>query len=663
MSIEIPQLDEQTYDELVDRGRTLISSSAVEWTDFNPHDPGITILELLAWLTESHSYELDQITDSHREKYLQLLGVQPTPPQPASVFLDLSPADGQAGRLPAETPLRADGGSGTRTFETTHETTLTDGSLAAVVVDHEQGSETKTHANDTDGLQYRAFGDDPDPGSALALGFGVDPFSSVEELSLFVDFHDADLPHPAVDSPDPTADSSDPSAGSCDPVTFEPSVDLVWEYCRRYPTVDREAQWEPLTVTSDTTNSVYETGFVTLDCPETWEPTAWGSEDGGLFGHQPGLVWLRCRVDTAGYEIPPQLDAIELNVVEASHRRHRESTLDPATEGATGGSRRYRFDHAPVLSATVRVDGEPWSEVADFDASAPGDRHYVLDRQEGTVTFGDGRAGRRPPVDATVTTSSVSGGGTAGNVPETASWQFSDGDQPLGDARLAAVDVCPKAATTGGRPAESVDDALDRCKRDLRTPYRAVTESEYATIADRTPGVRIARTTVDLPVDAGSPVSVVVVPYAPPDVRRPAPSEGFQTAVQQQLDRHRLLTDRVRVAAPTYVGLDLSVSVTVTDRYDSGGEQSAIEMQLAAYLDPIYGFDGDGWPFGRSLTPAELRDQLTALPAVDHVDDLSVRTVGDATVGTDDTVRIDDHALFAIERLQVDATVRDGGDR
>ena len=664
MSIELPQLDELTYDELVDRGRTLISSSDVEWTDFNPHDPGITILELLAWLTETHSYELDQITDAHREKYLQLLGVTPAPPEPASVYLDLSPAEGQRGRLPAATPLRVDDGSGTlKTFETTHETTLTDSSLAAVVVDHEEGPEAKTHANETDGLRYRAFGDAPDPGSVLALGFDGDPFESAEELSLFVDFHDDDLPDPSTHDPAPPTVDSDSRTGSRDPVRFEPSVELVWEYCRRYRPADSEAQWEPLRVDSDTTNSFYETGFVTLDRPETWEPTAWGSEDGGLFGHQPGLVWLRCRVDTGGYEIPPQLDVIESNVVEASHRRHREDTLDAASDGLTDAAPTYQFAHRPVLSATVRVDGEPWAEVPDFDASGPDDHHYVLDHQQGTVTFGDGRAGKRPPVDATVTASYVSGGGTAGNVPETAGWQFSDADQPLGELSVTEVDVSPKGAATGGRSGESVADALDRCKRDLRTPYRAITESSYAALAERTPGVRIARTAVDVPTDAGAPVSIVVVPYAPPDVRRPTPSEGFRAVVQRQLDSHRLLADRVRVIPPTYVGLEISVSVTVVDRYAGGGDQSAIETRLESYLDPIHGFDGDGWPFGRSLTVAELREELLELPAVDRVDDLSVRPVGDAAVTTDGTVRIDDHALFAVERLGIDSTVRDGGGR
>jgi len=656
MSIDVPQLDELDYEELVDRGRTLIASSNVAWTDFNPHDPGITILELLAWLTESHSYELDQITDAHRNKHLQLLGVRPTPPQPASVFLDLSPAEGQAGRLPANTSLRVDDGSGTpKTFETTHETTLTDCSLAVVVVDPDQSHEPKTDTNETEGVHYRAFGDDPTPGSVLALGFDGDPFESTRELSLFVDFHDDDLPEPATGS-----SNLQPS----DPVSFEPSVDLVWEYCRRYPSTDCEAQWKPLAVDRDTTDSLYETGFVTLERPATWEPTAWGSAERGLFGHQPGLIWLRCRVETAGYEISPQLDAIELNVVEASHRRHHEATLDPYNEDAADtASRTYGFDHAPVLSATVSVDGERWAEVADFDASGPTDPHYVLDQQQGRLEFGDNRAGRRPPVDATVTASYVAGGGADGNVPETASWWFSDGDQPLGDGTLEQVGVRSKGAGTGGRAAESVDEAIDRYKRDLDTPYRAVTESEYAALAERTPGLRIARTTVDVPADAASAVSVVVVPYAPPDVTRPTPSEGFREAVQRQLDAHRLLTDRVNVVPPTYVGLDISVSVTVTDRYAGGGDRSAIETGLEAYLDPIRGFDGTGWPFGRSLTPDELRDPLCELPAVDHVGELSVRTVGDASVTPDGTVRIDDDSLFYTESIAVESTVRDEGGR
>lgn len=646
MTLDIPEVDDTDYAELLSHARTLVSTHSDEWTDLNPHDPGVTILELLAWLTETHSYELDQITDTHREKYLSLLGVTPSPPQPASVRLDLSPSSGQAGRLPADTPLTVDDGSGdTEPFETDHATTLTDARLAAVVVDHGQGHDyqTRTNANETAGIHYRAFGDEPTPGAALALGFDGDPFDSLAELSLFVDFHDADLPDPVTDS--------------IDSVSFEPSVELVWEYCRQYPAGDQEPRWEPLTVCRDTTTSLYESGFVTLERPETWQPTQWGSEKAGCFGHQPGLVWLRCRVETGGYEIPPQVNAIELNVVAASHRRHHESTLEPTAEGSTGlASRSYRFDQTPVLSATVSVDDEPWTEVEDFDASGPTDCHYVLDRAAGELQFGDAEHGLRPPVDATVTADYISGGGTAGNVPETATWWFSDPVQSLGDGTLEQVDVCPREAASGGQEAESIEAAVDRCRRDLQTISRAVTASDYVDLAERTPGVRIARTTIEEPSNATEPVSVVVVPYAPPDVKRPTPSEGFRAAVGDQLDSHRLLTDRVSVVSPTYVGLDISVSVTVTERYEAGGDRSAITTRLHGYLDPIRGFEGDGWPFGRSVSSAELEAELLGLPAVDHISELSIRTVGDGTVTPDGTVRIDSDALLYLSDIAVDAT-------
>lgn len=651
MSLDVPQLDDSDYEELVSRARKRISAYSDAWTDFNPHDPGITILELLAWLTETHSYELDQITDHHRKKYLQLLGITPKPPQPASVRLALSPADGQAGRLPGGTQLTADDGSGTdRIFETARPITLTDAGIAAVVVDTGQGYENRTTANDTESMYYRPFGDEPTSGSAFAVGFDGDPFDSAAELSLFVDFHDGNLPDPTTG-----ADRLAPF----DPlVDFEPSVDLVWEYCQQYPDDDTQTQWETLTVAEDTTNSLYETGFVTLERPSMWEPAAWGCDDCGLFDHREGLIWIRCRLREAGYEISPQLTAVELNVVEASNRHHHTTELDPKRGRSTDlGPRTYEFDHAPVLSATVSVDGDEWTEVPDFDASGPTDCHYVLDRAAGELTVGDAEAGARPPPDATVTASYVAGGGTDGNVPSTAVWWFSDGSQSVGGQTLSEVDVSPKGAATGGHSAEPLESAVDRFKRDLQTPYRAVTQSDYAALADRTPGVRIARTAVRPPDTGEKPeVLVVVVPYAPPDVRRPTPSVGFRAAVQRYLDYHRLLTDRVTVVPPTYVGLDISVSVTITDRFADSGEQSAIATRLKSYLDPIRGFDGDGWPFGRSVSTADLRAQLTALDSVDHVEEVSIRTVGDGTVTPDGTVLIDEQTLFYVERIGIDAT-------
>ena len=64
----------------------------------------------------------------------------------------------------------------------------------------------------------------------------------------------------------------------------------------------------------------------------------------------------------------------------------------------------------------VSVDGERWVQVEDFKRSGPNDAHYVLDRESGTIRFGDGRHGRRPPAGSTIRATYRPGGSTKGNV-------------------------------------------------------------------------------------------------------------------------------------------------------------------------------------------------------------------------------------------------------
>ncbi len=73
MPIPLPTLDDRRYADLVDEARTLIPNLYPDWTDHNPTDPGITLIELLAWLTETVLYRLDQITEADYRSFLKLL--------------------------------------------------------------------------------------------------------------------------------------------------------------------------------------------------------------------------------------------------------------------------------------------------------------------------------------------------------------------------------------------------------------------------------------------------------------------------------------------------------------------------------------------------------------------------------------------------------------
>ncbi|ELZ89526.1 hypothetical protein C453_00580 [Haloferax elongans ATCC BAA-1513] len=647
MGIDTPILDDRSYEEYLEQAKKLIPAYSDDWTDFNPHDPGITMLEVLAWVTETYTYQLDQITDEHREKYLQLMGHQKQLQEAASARLSLSPPEAASGtRLPAGTRfLVTDGTNDTYRFETDHDVVLTDATLDRIVTVDESGKTDNSQENATDGMFYRAFGNTVERGDTMYIGFDGDPFAESNSFTLVVEYHDDDLPEPTVS---PTGESF-----------FEPSVELQWEY--RPPSSD---SWVRLDVVADGTKSLYEGGAIELAlCEDSHGPTRQTAEAPDDV-ESSDLAWFRCRVETAGYEIPPQVDRIEPNVVEASHRATVTNEVleqvaalgEPtALDGQT-----YETEHTPILWADVRVDGEQFVEVPDFDASGPTDPHYVLDRKTGRITFGDGERGRIPPSSATISADYVYGGGADGNVSPSAGWQFEDPTKSLTETTsLGDIELTAAGAATGGSDRETISEALERVRQDLRTPYRGVTVDDYEAIASRTPGVRVGQTNV---LVDGDRVIVVVVPYAPPDVSRPTPSDGFLDAVRRHVTERAMLGDRVTVTGPTYVGLDITVTGQARPRYTENGYEEDVRAVIESYVHPLIGFDGEGWPFGRSLQTEAIADHVASLDGIDYVSDIDITAHGGAAL--EDAVAIGDQELFSVVNVSTNLTIPaadDGG--
>lgn len=81
MPIPLPDLDDLSYSDLVAEALARLPTLAPEWTNHNPSDPGITLVELLAWLVEMNLYRLNQVTDETLIAFLELLnGPDWTPP-------------------------------------------------------------------------------------------------------------------------------------------------------------------------------------------------------------------------------------------------------------------------------------------------------------------------------------------------------------------------------------------------------------------------------------------------------------------------------------------------------------------------------------------------------------------------------------------------------
>lgn len=92
--IPIPDLDDRKHKDIVEEALRLIPQYCPDWTNFNPSDPGITLVELFAWMTEMAIYRLNKVTDKNFTAFLNLMGVRLSPPQPARALLQFKLAEG-----------------------------------------------------------------------------------------------------------------------------------------------------------------------------------------------------------------------------------------------------------------------------------------------------------------------------------------------------------------------------------------------------------------------------------------------------------------------------------------------------------------------------------------------------------------------------------------
>jgi predicted phage baseplate assembly protein len=80
MPLPTPKLDDRTFADLMADAIKVIDRSCPEWTDRNPSDPGITLLETFAYLTDTMLYRLNRVPEKLYVSLLNLVGAQIRPP-------------------------------------------------------------------------------------------------------------------------------------------------------------------------------------------------------------------------------------------------------------------------------------------------------------------------------------------------------------------------------------------------------------------------------------------------------------------------------------------------------------------------------------------------------------------------------------------------------
>src|SRR4051812_33603929 len=84
MPITVPEIDGRRYQDILDEALSRIPAHTPEWTNLNENDPGIALLELFAFMTESLLYRANRIPERNELAFLRLLGLPLLPGVPAS---------------------------------------------------------------------------------------------------------------------------------------------------------------------------------------------------------------------------------------------------------------------------------------------------------------------------------------------------------------------------------------------------------------------------------------------------------------------------------------------------------------------------------------------------------------------------------------------------
>ncbi len=632
----VPIVDDRRFDDILEEIRTRIARYTPEWqpvwNDTNDSDPGITLAQLMAWLSEMLLYRMGKVPELNYLRFLGMLGIELEAAQPARadiVFPVLDTATKPYVDVPPRTQVSAaaDDDGPPLVYETERSVRALTARLLSV-----QTYDTGVHRDrtgDNDGLAaFEPFGALALADAALVLGFG---------------FPDA-YPTPD-DFPEMTFDLAVYAGGdqaarapvSCGAGPAFAPARVQWEYWDG-------AAWQRMASLRDTTLAFTRTGFVTLRTPAA--SGAMRRDFMGAYvddGARPRLFWIRARLAAAQYETPPSIVGVRANVGTALQAQ----TVQGEVLGGTDGSRNqsWTLANTPVIAGSVSIEiddgtgAAPWRVIDDLIEADRDATVLALAPASGVLTAGDGVHGAVPTANAQNPDANVValeyryGGGARGNVPAGAI-----------DSLLTPVEgidaggVTNLFAAVGGRDEERLDAAKERARSAIRARGRAVTTEDFEALAKQAGDIARAKAFPLLhpqfpSVPVPGAISVVIVPNArrvSGQTFRPTPSDGLMRAVCAWLDQRRLLTSEVFVLAPSYQEVVVTASIVARGDADTASVHEGAAAALADYFDPIVGGDdGTGWEFGATIRYSKVYQRIFAVDGVDSIERLVIALDGE----------------------------------
>ena len=170
---------------------------------------------------------------------------------------------------------------------------------------------------------------------------------------------------------------------------------------------------------------------------------------------------------------------------------------------------------------------------------------------------------------------------------------------------------------TGGCFRETLDQVKERFIKDMRTPYRAVTANDYEYLVKTTPGlcIRKAKAVMD---ENKNLVKIAVLPGS--DERFPKLSGIYSDKIEERLKERRLITSEFKIVKPSFAAIGVKCTVYVKRHFMDCRKQ--IEDRIKAKVDYI----NSDHNFGDRLMFEDVFHAIEELSCVEYVYDLSLHS-------------------------------------
>jgi predicted phage baseplate assembly protein len=639
-----PVLFDRRYADLVEAARSRLPSLAPNWTDYNAHDPGITLIELLAWITEAQIYSLARSRRDERSAYAALMGIFASGTQPAQGMIWPDHSGSETLGAIASRPFVIEQDSvvhttspNTPVFRPLHKILWIPAQIQSLTTRLADGTKIdRTQANKLGGQAFQPFGKIAGPKDAMIMELHA---SGKEPLFPTKSATDARLVI-GVRTEVSRNERSKLQSQTTSVLSNNLDVTLVTDNDRMN-----------LPIVEDTSNSLIRTGYCALDISAVRTEAL--------------AVKLEFR-SREGFDRPPRILRIEPNAIpviqsEKIVREIHVSKIGP-NQDLTLDRDGLQYD-APANAIELEVDDgdgfKTWKRCERLSDQGPDDFVYELaiNSTNSKISFGNGINGRKPVSGGTIAATYLVSLGSEGNTARNRVWKI------LGISGTYGINYDP---IVGGQYSSGWMDQRRIARKNLNNPRALVSSADIEDAARKLPTLEVVRAWV-IPTGKNDIDKGAVKLLAMQERREENQSKDvFETdrwlrAVQRSLAPRILLGSRLTVIGPRYVKFSLRMQIRFKAGVEANSATKMVRDELIkrmALANPMPGYTQR--PFGLSVTRRDISAWLKALSEVEQVETLYLIL---ANGKTSDEVKVprDGLPLLNLEQSTIEAVRNTSG--